>query len=77
MKRCPSSSKCKPVHQALTPAVRPQNTPRIDPGSIGEVELGAIRAINAWKEATGHAFPTVTELLKILQGVGWRPPVSA
>ena len=77
MKRCPSSSKCKPVHQALTPAVRPQNTPRIDPGSIGEVELSAIRAINAWKEATGHALPPVPAPPTIPQGARWRPPVSA
>jgi len=74
--KCPSSNKCKPVHQALTPRVRPQSAPRIDPGSIGELELDAIRAINAWKEQTGRPFPAVTELLKILQGIGWRPPAG-
>jgi hypothetical protein len=73
MKRCPSSSKCKPVHEALTPRPR-RNAPRVDPGSIGPVELEAIHAIGAWKERTGQAFPTVTELLGILRGIGWRPP---
>lgn len=57
-----------------SPDRRYSNTPRIDASEFTETELDAIRAVRSWQEQTGTRFPSITEILRVLVGIGWTPP---
>lgn len=39
-------------------------------------ELEVLKAVDAYRRRTGKKFPTVTEIMTVMAGLGWRPPVK-
>jgi hypothetical protein len=69
--------RARPERRRPRPAeARPRTTagPEAGEGAMSEAERELMRAMQEYKRSSGRMFPTWSEVLEVLQGLGYRKP---
>jgi hypothetical protein len=79
-KRAPASPSPRPAAEASTRTSsrsakrRSPKTPLVDPEVLEVERVEFLRAMDRYKRKTGKTFPSWSEVLEVLRGIGWSSP---
>jgi hypothetical protein len=71
-RRSREATKTRPSRTGGSPSQRPSISPADGRSNHSEAELELMQAMTDYKQSSGRMFPTWSEVLEVLQGLGYR-----